>query len=70
MEDMQAVGHDLLSAAERRINAVPALKEHEDVLLWDAYDGRGHYTWILTAEVDEIVGWCDRVERDTRRTGR
>ena len=50
--------------AEKRIDETPELQPYRDTCLYDWPEGDGHFNWIASAPVAEIVDWAQAVEID------
>lgn len=44
--------------AETRVNETPELDEYYDFIMADWPEGDGHWKWVATASVSEIVDWA------------
>jgi len=50
--------------AVARIDREPALEEYRDIILYDWGNQEEHWQWIASAELAEIVDWCESIRRD------
>ena len=50
-------------AAAARVANTPELAAHSATILAD-WEDAGHYEWVCTAPVAQIVSWAQSVERD------
>jgi len=48
--------------AEKRINETLELQPYRATCLYDWPEGDGHYTWVATAPLAEIIDWAIAVE--------
>jgi len=55
---------NLREQAQRRVDSGQRLKQHEATIMYDWREGDEHWTWVITASVQEIVDWAETVEKD------
>jgi len=55
---------NLREQAQRRVDSDQRLKQHEATIMYDWREGDEHWTWVITASVQEIVDWAETVEKD------
>ena len=53
---------DDYEAASRRVQSTPELRRYAKILMQDEFDSPGHWRWVLTGSVREIVSWAREVE--------
>jgi hypothetical protein len=48
----------LYDQAQARVDSDPRLKAHEETILYDWPEGDEHWSWIVSASVEDIVNWA------------